>query len=226
MGKNFLIAASLVLWARFALAATADKKPVEKKAAKSKVEVIFKSENWAPGTYAVFQTSQGVIIVKLYDDKAPKTVANFIGLAEGAKEWIKDDKPMKGRFYNGLTFHRVIPDFMIQGGDPLGNGTGGPGYKFEDEFDPTETFDRPGRLAMANAGPNTNGSQFFITLKETPWLNNRHTIFGQVVQGQDVVNKIANVPRGDNDRPMEPVVIKKVTIERVAPAKPKDEGKK
>jgi peptidyl-prolyl cis-trans isomerase A (cyclophilin A) len=168
----------------------------------------------SPGTYAVFETSLGKITVRLFEKEAPKTVANFVGLADGTKEWTdpKSRQPVKKRFYDGLIFHRVIPNFMIQGGDPLGSGMGGPGYKFEDEFSPNLKFDQPGRLAMANAGPNTNGSQFFITEAPTPHLTNRHTIFGQVVEGQEVVNKIARVPRDGNDRPNTPVVIQKVTI--------------
>ncbi|HET6369612.1 MAG TPA: peptidylprolyl isomerase [Nitrospiria bacterium] len=175
-------------------------------------------EKLQPGLYAIFETSMGKITVLLYEKEAPKTVANFVGLAEGAKEWTdpKTGKKVKKPFYDGLIFHRVIPKFMIQGGDPLGNGTGGPGYKFEDEFSPDLKFDRPGRLAMANAGPNTNGSQFFITEGPTEWLNNHHTIFGQVVEGQDVAHKIAGVPRNEQmgDRPLTPVVIKKLTIHR------------
>jgi len=167
-----------------------------------------------PGLYARIETTQGTIVVKLFDKEAPKTVANFVGLAEGTKEWTdpKTGQKVKRPFYNGLTFHRVIPDFMIQGGDPLGSGIGGPGYRFEDEFNPALKFDRPGLLAMANAGPNTNGSQFFITDAPTPWLNNHHTIFGEVTEGLDVVRKIARVPTGPGDRPVTPVVMTKVTI--------------
>jgi peptidyl-prolyl cis-trans isomerase A (cyclophilin A) len=167
-----------------------------------------------PGLYAIFETSMGKIVCQLFPDKAPKTVDNFVGLAKGEKEW-KDPKTgeiTKAPFYNGLIFHRVIPDFMIQGGCPLGTGTGGPGYKFEDEFDPSLRFDQAGRLAMANSGPNTNGSQFFITVKPTPWLNDKHTIFGQVVSGQDVVDAISKVERNSHDKPLKDVKIEKVTI--------------
>lgn len=175
------------------------------------------AENREPGTYGVFDTTQGRIVCRFFDKEAPKTVANFIGLAEGTKEYTdpKTGKKTKGRFYDGLIFHRVIDGFMLQGGDPLGTGTGGPGYRFEDEVKNDLRFDRPYLLAMANAGPNTNGSQFFITVKPTPHLNQRHTIFGKVVEGQDVVDKIAKVEKGPGDRPKVPVVMKKVTIERV-----------
>ena len=143
--------------------------------------------------YAVFHTSRGNIVVKLFEKEAPKTVANFVGLATGKQEWVdpRNGQKSKAKLYDGTVFHRVIPQFMIQGGDPLGTGTGGPGYRFEDEFQSGRKFDRPGLLAMANAGPNTNGSQFFITEVPTPHLNNRHTIFGEVVKGQDLVPQIA-----------------------------------
>ncbi len=163
-----------------------------------------------PGVYAHFATTEGDFTVKLFEDDAPKTVANFIGLAEGT---IGNRKPKP--FYDGLTFHRVIKGFMIQGGDPSGNGTGGPGYKFEDEFTPKRKFTGPGILAMANAGPNTNGSQFFITLAPTGWLNGKHTIFGEVVEGMDVIEKIGAVRTGPSDRPVTPVVMNAVKIERV-----------
>jgi len=164
--------------------------------------------------YANFDTSMGKIVCELFPKQAPITVDNFISLAKGTKEWTdpntgeKVTKPL----YNGTIFHRVIPDFMVQGGDPLGKGTGGPGYQFVDEFSDDLRFNVVGRLAMANAGPGTNGSQFFITVAETPWLDNHHTIFGQVIKGQDVVDKIANASRGANDRPTQPIILKSVTI--------------
>lgn len=165
---------------------------------------------------AVIETSLGTIRIELFPDKAPKTVANFAELAEGTKEFtdIKTGKKIKKKFYDGLIFHRVIPEFMIQGGCPAGEGTGGPGYKFEDEIDPELKFDKSGRLAMANSGPDTNGSQFFITEVSTPWLNGNHTIFGQVTEGMDVVKKIARTEVDFSDKPLTPVVIKSVTIER------------
>jgi len=170
------------------------------------------------GTYAVFETSQGNIVIKLLDKEAPKTVENFVGLAEGTKEFTseKTGKKEKRPFYDGLIFHRVIPDFMIQGGCPHGSGMGGPGYKFADEFHPSLKHAKAGKLSMANSGPNTNGSQFFITVAATPWLDNRHTIFGEVVEGQDVANKISTLPRDRSDRPNTPVTINHVKIERVS----------
>lgn len=164
--------------------------------------------------YAVFETSKGNITCILYPKQAPKTVANFVELAKGEKEWTdpKTGEKTKKPLYNGTIFHRVIPDFMIQGGDPLGIGTGGPGYRFEDEVTEELGFDKIGRLAMANAGPNTNGSQFFITVAPTEWLNGRHTIFGQVVEGQDIVVAISKVKRDLRDKPVEDVVLKKVFI--------------
>lgn len=166
--------------------------------------------------YATLKTSMGDIVIQLFEDKAPKTVANFVDLATGAKEWTdpKTKEKVKRPLYNGTIFHRVIPGFMIQGGDPLGNGTGGPGYRFEDEFNPDLKHSKPGVLSMANAGPNTNGSQFFIIHKATPWLDGKHSVFGEVVKGQAVVDAIANVPRDFRDRPLKDVVIKEVVISR------------
>jgi peptidyl-prolyl cis-trans isomerase A (cyclophilin A) len=166
--------------------------------------------------YATFKTSMGEVVIQLYDDKAPKTVANFVGLATGSKEWTdpKSREKVKRPLYNGTIFHRVIPGFMIQGGDPLGTGTGGPGYRFEDEFHPDLKHSKTGILSMANAGPNTNGSQFFITHKATPWLDGRHSVFGEVVKGQNVVDAIANVSRDFRDRPIKDVVVQEVIISR------------
>src|SRR6187399_1944215 len=147
-------------------------------------------------TQAHFVTSEGNFTIQLFENEAPNTVANFVGLAEGTKEFTdpKTGQKVKRPFYNGLIFHRVIPDFMIQGGDPEGTGRGGPGYKFADEFHPSLKHTKAGFLSMANAGPNTNGSQFFVTVAATPWLDNRHSIFGEVTEGYDVVEKISKVP--------------------------------
>src|SRR5215467_3065191 len=164
----------------------------------------------SPGTYAVFDTSEGRIVCRLFEKEAPKTVANFIDLAEGKREWTHpiSKKKSKDKLYDGTIFHRVIPNFMIQGGDPAGTGFGGPGYQFEDETKGSpHKFDKPGKLAMANAGPNTNGSQFFITVAPTTWLTGNHTIFGEVVEGQDIANKISSVARGAQDRPKKDVVL-------------------
>jgi peptidyl-prolyl cis-trans isomerase A (cyclophilin A) len=165
---------------------------------------------------ATLKTNRGDIVINLFPDHAPATVENFTGLAEGTKDY-KDDAGRSGeRFYDGLGFHRVIDGFMIQGGCPLGTGTGGPGYKFKDEFHPELQFDRPYLLAMANAGPGTNGSQFFITVGKTPHLNRKHTIFGEVADqaGRDVVDAIATTATAGGDRPVEPVVLETVEIER------------
>jgi peptidyl-prolyl cis-trans isomerase A (cyclophilin A) len=157
-------------------------------------------------TLALFDTTEGKFKIKLFADKAPKTVENFVSLTEGAKTGK--------RFYDGLIFHRVIPNFMIQGGCPEGTGRGGPGYKFADEFHPSLRHSKKGILSMANSGPNTNGSQFFITVAETSWLDNKHTVFGEVVEGYDVVEKISKVPKNSGDRPSKDVKINSVTIER------------
>jgi len=170
-----------------------------------------------PGTYAIFDTTEGTIVCRLFEKEAPKTVKNFIELAEGSREWTHPStrKKSKDRLYDGTIFHRVIPNFMVQGGDPAGTGMGGPGYQFEDETKGSPyKFDKPGKLAMANAGPNTNGSQFFITVAATTWLTGNHTIFGEVVEGQDVVDKIANLPRNRQDKPLKDVTLNAVKIEK------------
>jgi peptidyl-prolyl cis-trans isomerase A (cyclophilin A) len=170
-------------------------------------------------TYAVFKTSQGQIVCELFPNEAPLTVKNFVGLASGTQKWVNpmtndaETKPL----YSGTIFHRVIPKFMIQGGDPMGTGRGGPGYKFEDECTPKLKFDKVGRLAMANSGPNTNGSQFFITVAPTPWLDGHHTIFGQVVKGQDVADKISNADKDEYDRPSTAITLESVTITNKLP---------
>ena len=166
--------------------------------------------------HATFTTTEGTFKVRLFDEEVPNTVANFVGLAEGTKEFTDPKTGQKTRrpFFNGLNFHRVIEKFMIQGGCPLGTGTGGPGYKFADEFSPKLRHTKAGLLSMANAGPNTNGSQFFVTLAATPWLDNKHSIFGEVVDGMDVVSKIGSTPTGANDKPVKPIVITSLTIEK------------
>jgi peptidyl-prolyl cis-trans isomerase A (cyclophilin A) len=167
-------------------------------------------------TYATLETSKGPIRVRLFPDTAPKTVENFIGLATGGKPWRNPTTGAQeqGSLYEGTIFHRVIPNFMVQGGDPLGTGRGGPGYQFEDEVSGPHRFDRPGYLAMANAGPNTNGSQFFITQAPTPWLDGKHTIFGEVVEGMEVVDAMATVDRDPMDRPVEDLRLERVTVEQ------------
>ena len=171
-----------------------------------------------PGTYATLETSEGTIVCRLFEAEAPITVKNFIELAEGTREWTHPHTRTKSStpLYNGTIFHRVIPEFMIQGGDPNGTGMGGPGYQFQDETKGSpHKFDKPGKLAMANAGPGTNGSQFFITVAATPWLTGNHTIFGEVVEGQDVADKITKLPRNRQDKPNKDVVLNSIKIERV-----------
>src|SRR5271167_3976574 len=165
---------------------------------------------------ATLTTTQGTVTVRLFPDQAPKTVRNFVELAEGGREWTnpKTRATTKDKLYDGTIFHRVIAGFMIQGGDPLGSGRGGPGYKFADEIHPDLRFDRPYLLAMANAGPGTNGSQFFITVGPTPWLNGKHTIFGEVIEGADVVDAITRLKTGSQDRPAEDVTVESVTVDR------------
>ncbi len=164
---------------------------------------------------ATLRTSEGTVLVRLFPDHAPKTVQNFVDLAAGSREWTdpRTRQPTAAKLYDGTVFHRVIPRFMIQGGDPLGTGTGGPGYQFGDEIHPDLQFDRPYLLAMANAGPGTNGSQFFITVVPTPHLNGKHTIFGEVVDGRDVVDRISQAQTGRSDRPVQDVVLESVSIE-------------
>ena len=168
------------------------------------------------GTYAQFVTSEGNFTVRLYDEEAPRTVENFVGLAEGSKQWSdpRTNQKVQKPYYDGTIFHRVIDGFMIQGGDPLGQGIGGPGYNFADEFHPKLRHSKAGVLSMANRGPNTNGGQFFITLGPTPHLDDRHSVFGEVVDGMEVVSKIGRTKTGDRDRPMKDIVIQRVTIER------------
>jgi peptidyl-prolyl cis-trans isomerase A (cyclophilin A) len=167
-------------------------------------------------TTATLTTTQGTVTVRLFPDQAPKTVRNFVELAEGGREWTnpRTRATTKDKLYDGTIFHRVITGFMVQAGDPLGTGTGGPGYKFADEIHPDLQFDRPYLLAMANAGPGTNGSQFFITTVPTPWLTGKHTIFGEVIEGADVVEKISRVQTVPGDRPVQDVVLQSVTIQR------------
>jgi len=176
------------------------------------------SQSTAEDLYATLHTTMGDVVVRLFPNHAPKTVRNFVELAEGGREWTDPRTRSKttDKLYDGTVFHRVISGFMIQGGDPLGTGTGGPGYTFADEFHPELAFTRPYLLAMANAGPGTNGSQFFITVAPTEWLTNKHTIFGEVAEGVDVVDAIATTPTGAGDRPKTDVVIESITIERRA----------
>jgi peptidyl-prolyl cis-trans isomerase A (cyclophilin A) len=171
-----------------------------------------------PGVYAQFVTSEGNFTVRLFDQEAPKTVENFVGLAEGTKQWTdpRTNQKVTKPYYDGVIFHRVIDKFMIQSGDPLGQGIGGPGYNFNDEFHPKLRHDKAGILSMANRGPNTNGGQFFITLGPTPHLDDRHSVFGEVTEGMDVVRKIGSTATGSQDRPVKPIVIQTIKIERRA----------
>jgi peptidyl-prolyl cis-trans isomerase A (cyclophilin A) len=166
--------------------------------------------------YADFVTTEGNFTIRLFDKEVPNTVANFVSLAEGSKEWIdpRTNQKSNSPYYDGIIFHRVIDGFMIQGGDPLGKGYGGPGYKFADEFHPNLRHNKPGILSMANAGPNTNGGQFFITLAPTPHLDNRHSVFGEVDSGMDVVQKIGSTKTGAQDRPVKDIVIQSVKIRK------------
>lgn len=219
MSKNLDI--KKVLWiylfafllAAFSFRADAKTQVKDKDNNKDKATKADKKEN--KEMFALFETTKGNFKVKLLSETAPKTVENFVGLAEGTKEWTnpKTGKPEKKPFYDGLVFHRVIKDFMIQGGCPLGNGTGGPGYRFDDEFLPNAPkHNKPGMLSMANAGPNTNGSQFFVTTVATPWLDGRHVVFGEVVEGMDVVHAIENAKTAPGDRPLEAISITHLKI--------------
>ena len=166
--------------------------------------------------YAEFVTSEGSFTVRLFDAEVPKTVENFVGLAAGTKEWSdpRTRQTVKQPYYDGIVFHRVIEGFMIQGGDPLGSGHGGPGFEFADEFHPSLRHNKAGILSMANRGPNTNGGQFFITLGPTPHLDNRHSVFGEVVTGMEIIRRIGSTPTGERDRPVKDIVIQTVKIER------------
>jgi peptidyl-prolyl cis-trans isomerase A (cyclophilin A) len=201
--------------------------PIEKSAKSKGVDLPAVSLPSEPGLYAVIYTSMGNIVCRLYEKEAPKTVANFRGLATGTKAWTdpRTGKVKHTPLYAGTTFHRVIPDFMIQGGDPAGDGSGSPGYEFNDEIDPNLKFDRPGIVAMANRGPNTNGSQFFITVAPAEHLDGHYSIFGEVVSGQDVADAISKVSRNSEDKPDTPVKITAINVRRVeagAPAKSDD----
>ena len=213
--------AFIICIASFASAQTstpADKSATAHRAATTAKQATAPVTTPAENPKAIFHTTAGDLTCELFPKQAPKTVANFIGLATGKKEWTDPETRQKKQgvpLYNGTIFHRVIPNFMIQGGDPSGTGLGGPGYQFADETKGSpHKFDKPGKLAMANAGPNTNGSQFFITVAPTTWLTGNHTIFGEVVEGQDVVNKIIQVQRDRNDKPTKDVVLNSVKIER------------
>jgi peptidyl-prolyl cis-trans isomerase A (cyclophilin A) len=176
------------------------------------------ASKYGPGVYAHINTNHGLMIARLFDKEAPRTVENFIGLAEGKKQWIdpRTNRQVRRPYYNNLTFHRIIPGFMIQGGDPEGTGMGGPGFTFEDEFNPKLRHNKAGILSMANRGPDTNGGQFFITLGAPKHLDDRHSVFGEIVQGMDVLRAIGKVPTDSGDKPKDPVVMKSVRIERVS----------
>jgi peptidyl-prolyl cis-trans isomerase A (cyclophilin A) len=219
-------------------AADAAKRSLQQKLAQAQTEApkvnvddVGKTLGLKPGEklFATFETTMGTVVAELFWEKAPNTVTNFVQLAEGTKEWTdpKSGKKEKKPLYNGTVFHRVIPDFMVQGGDPLGNGTGGPGFTFADEFHPSLKHDGPGVLSMANSGRNTNGSQFFITEKETPWLDRRHSVFGKVVEGLDLIPKMTRVEKADGEggsKPRVDIVLKSVTIGRGAPAATNDKA--
>ncbi len=198
-------------------AAESETKPNTKTETKTEKKTVHKKKGFTK-MYALFETTMGTFKVRLFHGQAPKTVANFVDLAEGTKEWTDPktrDVRKNSPFYNGVIFHRVIKNFMIQGGDPTGTGMGGPGYQFADEFHPDLRHRKEGMLSMANAGPNTNGSQFFITLGPTPHLDNRHAVFGEVIEGMDIVKAIGETPTNRaNDRPKTDVAIKKLTIIR------------
>lgn len=192
-----------------------DSSKPESKSEKSKDKADKSKQKKVKDMIAKFETNRGTFKIKLFHEKAPKTVENFVGLAEGTKEFTDPSTGAKTKkpFYDGLIFHRVIPNFMIQGGDPKGNGTGGPGYQFGDEIVADLKHDKPGILSMANAGPGTNGSQFFVTVAKTPWLDGKHTVFGEVIEGMDVVMAISTA-KASQDRPVEPITIKTLKIER------------
>lgn len=193
-----------------------------KPAAPAAAAPAISAKQYGPGVYAIFTTNQGNFIGRLFDKDAPRTVENFVGLAEGKKQWkdARTGRMVRRPYYNNVTFHRVIPNFMIQGGDPEGTGMGGPGYTFPDEISAKHKHDKPGIMSMANRGPNTNGGQFFITVAPYPSLDGHYSVFGEIVEGQAVVNAISKVPRKmtepGKDRPLTPVVIKQVRIERVS----------
>jgi len=217
--RNIVIAILIVSLAGLAAAQTGTPQTVKVKPAAGPTTTTTTAPAAKQPIQATFQTTAGDINCTLFPDKAPVTVANFIGLSTGTKDWKNPSNgaPMHNRpLYDGTIFHRVIPDFMVQGGDPTGTGMGGPGYKFQDETKGSpHRFDKPGKLAMANAGPNTNGSQFFITVAATHWLTGNHTIFGEVVEGQEIADKITAVARNRQDKPIKDVVLNSVKIERV-----------